>query len=688
MLSPPLQLRLIGSEQTRYALQREIQRDARLNLSLRLAFLCGVGEESEVDAGTDVLIVDAVALSKDGCLAEIEALRREYSEMPLVVWLASRESEARRMALLFGADECFTPDDLRPLDAVLRDAMTRAEARSRSRSSAYGDRPPMPPRDRSGYEAFFTLAPFGAGIVDGSGHHALTNAAYRQFLGYSAEEMRGLSVAAVTHPDDLERDTALFLEILAGKRDSYQLEKRYIRKDGRTVWGNFSLFVERNADGSPRLGFGLVEDITERKETEEALRQSQQQLMQAQKMEAVGRLTGGVAHDFNNLIMAIRGNVELLLKEGNWDPAARSDLLEIDGAARRGAQLTQQLLAFSRQQVLSPQVLDLNTRISDMHAILSRLVGESVELVLRLDPAIGSVEADPGQIDQIILNLVVNGRDAMRESGAIVVETGDVEITEAEAETYPYPVRSGPYVQLSVRDSGCGMDEDTMHRIFEPFFTTKGQRGTGLGLSTVYGIVKQSGGYIWVESEQRKGTIFRIYLPRIQVPVGSENCASAPADSHVGSETVLLVEDEMMIRKLTRRMLQGSGYTVLEAASPDAALALCESHPGPIHLIVTDFLMPEMNGRELADRLSTIRPGVPLLYLSGYASDTALQLGMLEPGTAFLQKPVDSQRLTSTVRNLLTEFPISPSDQVLTAPSPASGGSADGPICTASLKSD
>ena len=743
-----------------------------------------------------------------------------------------------QMCLLAGADEFFAFDADFCLNPVLQRAIARAESRQKlGWSKQLTDYIPKTEVNLQ-YRTFFEQAPFGAAILDGTGHLAVTNKTLQDMLGYSEQEFQDLSVADITHPEDLARDTGLFMEVLAGERDHYQIEKRYVRKTGAAVWTNLSMFVERGEDGMPQFGFGLAEDITARKQAENALRESelsirelyrvsasreipedekvrhllemgcrrfglptgilsridgdrfeileahspdlelvrgqvfqlgelyccdtvrsqaplaiehagasewrahpcyttmqaetylgapvfvdgeihgtlcfsggephslpytsadkdllqlmarwiggeeerkrrekalqssQQQLMQAQKMEAVGRLTGGVAHDFNNLIMAIRGNLELLLKEGNWDPVTRSDLLEIDGAARRGAQLTQQLLAFSRQQVLSPQVLDLNTRISDMNGILSRLVGESVELVLRLDPAIGSVEADPGQIDQIILNLVVNGRDAMPEGGAIVVETGDVEITEAEAKTYPYPVRSGPYVQLSVRDSGCGMDEDTMSRIFEPFFSTKGQRGTGLGLSTVYGIVKQSGGYIWVESEEGKGTIFRIHLPRIQTPVGSQNCPSASADSHRGSETVLLVEDEVMIRKLTRRMLQGSGYAVLEAASPAAAIALCESHPGPIHLIVTDLLMPGMNGRELADRLNTIRPGVPVLYLSGYASDTALQLGMLEPGTAFLQKPVDSQRLTSTVRNLLAEFPVSPSGQTFAAPDPVPG---------------
>ncbi|MBI4589551.1 MAG: GAF domain-containing protein [Candidatus Rokubacteria bacterium] len=387
----------------------------------------------------------------------------------------------------------------------------------------------------------------------------------------------------------------------------------------------------------------------------EELQRTQDQLAQAQKMEAVGRLAGGVAHDFNNLLTIIMGRTQLLSGRLPVEDPLRRDIELIDKAGKRAAALTQQLLAFSRKQVLQPKVLDLNAVVANMETMLRRLIGEDIELVTVRHSDLGCVKADPARLEQVILNLAVNARDAMPRGGKLTIETADVELDETYAFRHG-AVHAGPYVMLAISDTGCGMDAKTQSHIFEPFFTTKEKgRGTGLGLSTVYGIVKQSGGYIWVYSEPGRGSTFKIYLPRIEQPAETVEPDPRPAGPFQGSETILLVEDESELRELACEILGGTGYTVLAATDGVEALRVSQAHPGPIHLLVTDVVMPKMSGRELADRLAPIRPAIKTLYMSGYTDDAIVHHGVLDPGVFLIEKPFTPDALLGRIREVLDE---------------------------------
>jgi len=387
------------------------------------------------------------------------------------------------------------------------------------------------------------------------------------------------------------------------------------------------------------------QDVTERKQLEGQLRQ-------AQKMEAIGRLAGGVAHDFNNVLTAIFGYVDILREEMPADSAAQQDLAEVRKASERAASLTKQLLAFSRQQVLEPMVLEPNALVEDFEKMLHRLIGEDVELRLSLARDTGNVLADPGQLQQVLMNLVVNARDAMPVGGKIILETANAELTEQYAELHQ-PVVPGRYVMLAVSDTGTGMTAETKARIFEPFFTTKEKgKGTGLGLSTVYGIVKQSGGYVWVYSEVGRGTTFKIYLPRVDAPAEDLELPRAP-DNVAGTETILLAEDDPMLRPLTKGLLERLGYTVIDAENAATALEAARHHRGPIQLLVADVVMPGASGRELARQLEKTRSATKVLYVSGYTDDAIVHHGMLEPGLNFLQKPFTPATLARKVREVL-----------------------------------
>jgi signal transduction histidine kinase len=381
-------------------------------------------------------------------------------------------------------------------------------------------------------------------------------------------------------------------------------------------------------------------------------RRLEEQLIQSQKMVGIGRLAGGVAHDFNNLLTAILGYAELMEPQLE-DEGLRSELREIRLAGERAAALTRQLLAFSRRQVMQPRTLDLNTVVSDVKKMLARLIGEDVALVTRLDPALGSVEADPGQLEQVLMNLSVNARDAMPEGGTLTFETANAVLDADFAAVHPGAL-PGAYVVLTVTDSGTGMTDEVRGHAFEPFFTTKDKgKGTGLGLATAYGIVKQSGGYIMVESEAGRGTTFRIYLPRVEGTAAVSERTTISSLLPVGTETILLVEDEAGVRRLSLTVLETQGYVVLEAPSGDVALQVARSETGPIHLVVTDVVMPGMNGRELWDRLKVLRPDSRVLFMSGYTDDAIARHGVLEPGIAFLQKPFTPFSLAQKVREVL-----------------------------------
>jgi len=397
-------------------------------------------------------------------------------------------------------------------------------------------------------------------------------------------------------------------------------------------------------------------DITERKKAEEALRKSEEQLRQAQKLESVGRLAGGVAHDFNNLLTTIIGYSELISMEQDLNDITKEGVQEIKNSAERAAALTQQLLAFSRKQVLQPQVIDLNRLITRLGKMLRRLVSEDIDLTTELDSKLGHIKADPGQVEQVIMNLVVNARDAMPEGGTLTIETQGLYLDKSYHQQH-LEVTPGDYVLLAVSDTGQGMDKETQAQVFEPFFTTKEVgKGTGLGLSTVYGIVKQSGGFIWVYSEPEQGTTFKIYLPQLTGTKKQQESLREKKDPMGGTEKILLVEDEESLRKMTGKILKGYGYSVVEAKNGIEALEISSKGDRlKIDLLMTDVIMPGMGGKELADKLAEEYPQFSVLYISGYTDNAIAHHGVLDEGVSLLQKPFSSQSLAEKVREILDE---------------------------------
>jgi PAS domain S-box-containing protein len=423
------------------------------------------------------------------------------------------------------------------------------------------------------------------------------------------------------------------------------VEVQWKRKDGRIIIVRLSGCAAISTDEPEEVLELIAEDITDRRQLEEQLRQ-------AQKMDAVGRLAGGVAHDFNNLLMVINGYTEVLLEQLEKDSDMHSKVQSIQQAADRAATLTRQLLAFSRKQLLELKVVDVNTVVGDMERLLRPLIGENIELVTRLSTQTGRTRADAGQLEQVIMNLVVNAKDSMPEGGKLTLQTADV----AVGQNYSHHrfIQPGRYAVISVADTGHGMDKETQSRIFEPFFTTKEKgKGTGLGLSTVYGIVKQSGGYVFAQSEVGAGTIFYVYLPRVEDSAEELSPAKAQQNEAGGCETVLLVEDEESVRELVRLTLASRGYKVIEAENGECGLRLAEDCKERIDILITDVVMPGIGGRELAKRLLSLRPGISVLYLSGYTEDAVATQGALGPGTAFLQKPFTLQNLAKKVRDVL-----------------------------------
>jgi PAS domain S-box-containing protein len=465
-------------------------------------------------------------------------------------------------------------------------------------------------------------------------------------LGWRPDQMVGRSFFDFLHPDDREMIGARMAEMLETPGNLVTAEVRFLHADGswRIMEG---AGVNHIGDSSVGAIVVNVRDITDRRRLEEQLRQ-------AQKMEAVGQLAGGVAHDFNNLLTAILGYCNLMLDDIPREDPLRADLEEIQSAGERAAALTRQLLAFSRRQMLQPQLVDINTIVQQLEKLLRRLISEDVELVTVLAPELHTVRVDPAAIEQILVNLAVNARDAMPVGGRLTIESANVELDEAYAIAHA-TVRPGRYVMLAVSDTGQGMDEATRLRVFEPFFTTKEQgKGTGLGLATVYGMVKQSGGYIWVYSELGRGTVFKVYLPPAEqrTSAQTEHAGRRHTNDAHGWETVLLVEDEDAVRALAREVLRRHGYVVLEARHGVDALRVAERHRDDIHLMVTDVVMPHMSGRDLAERLSTVRPKMKVLFMSGY-TDHAVMHRDLTPGTAFIQKPFTPEAFARKVRSVL-----------------------------------
>jgi len=482
---------------------------------------------------------------------------------------------------------------------------------------------------------------------DRQGRFTLVNRAVAEAYGTTVEGLLGKNDADFNpDPEEVEAFRRDDLEVMDSGREKIVPAEVVTDAAGKRRWLYTVKRPLLGPDGVAQQILGVSTDITDRKQAEDQLRQSQ-------KIEAIGQLAGGVAHDFNNLVGVIIGYGDLLAKDlGPQHPGMRR-LEQIRKAADRAAALTRQLLAFSRKQVLQPKVLDLNAVVTDFETMLRRLIPEHIQLVTALQEGLGRVKADPSQIEQVIVNLAVNARDAMPQGGRLILETADVDFDDSYLPTHP-GARPGPQVMLAVSDTGHGIDRQTQARIFEPFFTTKEPgKGTGLGLSTVYGIVKQSGGYIMVYSEPGRGSVFKVYLPRVEEEVEAPGREGPAAPRPTASETVLLAEDEGALRAIIREILEDGGYTVLEGATPDEALSVAHAHEGPIQLLLTDVVMPRMSGRELARQVAALRPDLKVLYMSGYTDEAVTHDGVLEPGAEFVQKPFTADALLRKVRRVL-----------------------------------
>ncbi len=554
---------------------------------------------------------------------EMSALRADGTEFPVEIVVVRGASESPP-----------------PFIGFVRDITERkgAEARLRESETKY----------RNLVEASSDLI----WSTDLEGRFTFVNEAARRIYGYAPAELIGRSfLETVIRPGLRAQAGGVFGKLLAGA--SYvQAEVEHRRRDGSPVHLLGTAAVLKDGDGLVIGVTGTATDISERKRAEEALRRSEERLRQIQKMEAIGRLAGGVAHDFNNRLLVILGCSERIRRRlGEGDPVAWEAGMIVK-AAEAAASLTRQLLAFSRKQVFEPTALDLGAVAADMEALLRRVLGEDIELRVSRK-ARDLVLADRAQVEQVILNLAVNARDAMPRGGKLTIETADADIDAAFGERAQ--VRAGRYVLLSVTDSGVGMDAQTLAHVFEPFFTTKEVgKGTGLGLSTVYGVVKQSGGHVTVYSEPGRGTTFKVYLPRTEDrAVSPAGRAEAPPPRTGGAETILLVEDNELVRELTCTELEEIGYRVLAARGAEEALEVAERHEGPIHLVLTDIVMPRMTGRELADRLTRVRPGSKVLYMSAYTDEAVVHHGVLQPGTPVLQTPFTAEALAAKIRDLL-----------------------------------
>ncbi len=579
------------------------------------------------------LVVGDHSMPAFSSTAALALLRERGLDVPFICVSGTISEDQAVAAMKAGASDYFAKGQLKRLLPAIERELREAKARAALRAS------------EASYGTLVEHAPVGIYRSTPQGKLLSVNAAVVRMLGYdSAAEVLPLDMARDVYADPAERQRLV-------DRDTYtdrqydDVEATWKRRDGHLLTVQLSVRAVRDGTGHVEYYETFVRDVTDQ-------RRLQQQLLQSQKMEAVGRLAGGIAHDFNNLLTVITSYSDLLLEDLGTDDPKRSDVEQVRKAADGAAALTRQLLAFSRQQVVEPRVVSLNAVVESLQKILRRVLGEDVELAATPGPDLGAVRADVGQLEQVLMNLAVNARDAMPTGGKLTIETGNVEHDPAFARGHgAAAVRQ--FVMLAVTDTGVGMDEATKARIFEPFFTTKEPgKGTGLGLATVYGIVQQSGGFIWVYSEPGHGTTFKIYLPRVDAPAeGVAVTAVAPVGR--GTETVLLAEDAAAVRAVARQVLERQGYTVLEAPDGELALHLAQRHSGPIHLLLTDVVMPGMSGRQLADRLAPARPDMKVLYASGYTDDSVVRHGVLEEGMPYLQKPFTPESLARKVRDVL-----------------------------------
>jgi two-component system, cell cycle sensor histidine kinase and response regulator CckA len=597
----------------------------------------------------DIVLAD-FTMRQFNAIEALKVLKDRNLDIPVIVLSGIMLDEVVAQALASGARDCISKNQLMRLLPVV----TRELEAARPHPEAEIAEKSVEPEEllRNNEERFRLVAKLTTNAIwDWNLATGSLNWGSDDIFGYARDQIP----AEITwrkeriHAEDGQRVWMGLYNAVQAKQNNWSDTYRFQCADG-----SYAMVIDRasiiyDEQGRPVRMVGAMEDISERHRLE-------QQLLQSQKMEAVGRLAAGVAHDFNNLLTAISGYTELLLLRTPRGHPSRADLGEISKASQRAAELTRQLLAFSRQQILRPKVIELNSIVINVEKMLRRLIGEDIELITRLNTDLRKVRVDPGQMEQVIVNLAVNARDAMPEGGRLTIETQNFSLE------HPYPtvqavVYPGNYVTLVVSDTGCGMDKEMLSRIFEPFFTTKGQsRGTGLGLSTVYGIIKQSGGFIWVSSKVGSGTTFKIYLPRTDAP--TENLGEGLPEPVLtqGNETILLVEDEDLVRRLVKTTLASLGYRVIEAGDGPQALGIISEYGGAIDLLLTDVVMPQMSGKTLAQRIQQIRPGLKVLYMSGYTDDAIVHHGILEPGIAFVQKPFTPSIISAKVREVLA-FP-------------------------------
>ncbi len=593
-----------------------------------------------LDPALDLILAD-YTLPQFDALSALRLLRARELDVPFIIVSGSISEDIAVTAIQLGATDYLIKDRMTRLGP----AVTRA-LEQRCLRVAKRDTDQLLRNSEQRFRALIEHGTDGIGLVSSDGTIRYTSPSTSRILGYADEELVGRRAFELIHPDDHASIRARLAEGLQQLGQSVIAECRVRHKDGS--WRLIEIVANNLlAEPSVRAIVLNYRDITER-------RQAAAQLLQAQKMEIVGRLAGGVAHDFNNLLTAISGYAELVLAEAPPDTVVRDDLQEILKAAGRAATLTRQLLAFARKQIIEPQVLNLNDMIGNIDKLLRRLIGEDIDLVTLPSPDLGQVRADPGQIEQVLVNLAVNARDAMPGGGKLTIETRNVALDDDYAQQR-LGVTAGPYVSVAITDTGVGMDAETQRRIFEPFFTTKEPgRGTGLGMATCYGIVEQHGGHVWVYSELHHGTTFKIYLPRVEAPAEVWPQRVDVSDLPPGTETVLLAEDNPAVHALVARVLRDQGYTVLEAADGATAVQVAREQAGAtIHLLLTDVVMPHVSGKALAEQISNMYPGIKTLFISGYANDAIVHHGRLDPGVAFLNKPFSPSALARKVREVL-----------------------------------
>jgi PAS domain S-box-containing protein len=637
-MNPPLRVLLVeDSEADAELLARDLKR-AGFDVTWERV-QSATDLETALDRGRwDIVVGDNSMPGFSGTEA-LSLVRARGLDIPFIFVSGTMGEDLAARALEAGAGDALAKDNLRRLIPVIRRELREAEERRGRRQTEAALR-----ASEASYATLVEKAPLGIYRSTPAGRFLSANPALARILGYgSVDEVLALNMTRDVYADPDERRRLI-------EQDTYtervydELEATWKKKDGTPIRVQLSVRASRDATGQVEYYEAFVRDITSQ-------RQLEAQLAQAQKMEAIGRLAGGVAHDFNNLLTVILSYSDLLLEDLPKDAGSRDDIEQIRKAAQGASELTRQLLAFSRQQVLQPKIVDLNAAITGIEKLLARVLREDIQLRCTLAPDTGTVKVDPGQLEQVIMNLAVNARDAMPNGGRLTIETGNVDLDQTYVRAHPVAA-PGRYVMLAVTDTGVGIDTATQARIFEPFFTTKDAgKGTGLGLATVQGIVQQSGGFIWLYSEPNHGTCFKVYLPRVDAPVSKAE--EAAAEGLRGTETVLVVEDMAAVRAVTCEMLKRYGFTVHDAADGATALHLAASLGAPIDLLLTDVVMPDINGRDLATRFQQLRPHMKVLFMSGYTDDAVVRHGILEEGIAYLQKPFTPTSLVWKVREVL-----------------------------------